>query len=92
MATVEWKSDVTKIDSGVKNPWRWAWLEKIIDKAQLLAVIDKISKHGFALCKICRKEVNYGKRGCVALEDHVAGSKHRELVCIQRTNYALPGM
>lgn len=91
MAKVEWKSDVTKIDKGVKNPWRWAWLEKIIDKTQLSTVIEKVNKPGFALCKICRKEINYGKRGSVALDDHVSGAKHKQLVHIQKTNYALPG-
>ena len=37
---------LTKIDAGIKNPWRW--LEKTIDNTSLSAVIDKISKAGFA--------------------------------------------
>lgn len=86
------KSDVSKFDTGIKNPWLWSWLEKQVDRTSLGSIIEKIAKPGFAICKICNKDLNYSNRECVALEDHVKGAKHKQLVQIQKTNYALPGI
>ncbi|XP_060769988.1 uncharacterized protein LOC132881495 isoform X2 [Neoarius graeffei] len=92
MAALSVKSDVTKIDSGIENKWRWDWLErKAPDGSVFSLVFEKLNKKGIARCKLCCCELNYGRRGFVTLSGHVKSEKHRSRVEIQKTNYALPG-
>ena len=39
-------------DIGVKNAWRWEWMEKEVDDERLGQYMRKISKVGFAYCTV----------------------------------------
>lgn len=86
------KTDVRAIDAGIKNPWRWNWLEnKVEDVYYLKDFVRKINKPGVAYCTICCKELLYGSRGFAALKSHTTSSKHKSVLEMKKTNFALPG-
>lgn len=90
-ADVVERGDGLHCDSGVKNPWKWTWLEKKMYDVPLSEVIRKLDGKGLAYCIICRKEINYSNRGAIALQDHVSSGKHQSAVKARRTNTSLPG-
>ena len=82
---------IRTIDKGIKNAWKWDWLEKDVDGVSLAENIRKLDRPGMAYCTVCQREINYGRRGLVALTDHCRVSKHRELIKLRKTNYRLQG-
>jgi hypothetical protein len=49
---------------------------KEINRSVRLDII-KVATAGVVLCKLCQKTVVYGKRGFVAISDHIKTQKHR---------------
>lgn len=65
--------DIRAIDNGLKNPWRWNWLEKNVNGVYVREVIRKLRSCGVAYCLVCTKELLYGSRGLSALTKHMQG-------------------
>lgn len=78
------------IKNGIKNPWRWEWLERKVLGTYLQEYIRKLAAPGVAYCTVCTQELYYKSRGCVALMDHVKSTKHQAAL-EKRNNYSLPG-
>ncbi|KAH3841773.1 hypothetical protein DPMN_115253 [Dreissena polymorpha] len=86
---------VKECDKSVKNKFNFKWLEKEIDvtiggdtrKVSLGGDFVKLNCAGIAMCKLCHKQINYGSRGCVALEDHIKSSKHMDILKQRYSNY-----
>lgn len=85
------KYNARLIDSSLKNPWCWDWIEKQVDGVYVKEVIRKISKCGTVYCILCSKEVMYGNRGFHAISNHIKSKKHASLVEARKPNFALPG-
>ena len=90
------KNDIVRIkeiDGTVKNKFSFAWLERTIDigngiKIQIGEDFKKIDVAGQAFCQLCNKQINYGSRGAVALDDHAKSSKHTALLKERQTTHA----
>lgn len=85
------EAGIREIDSKVKNPWRWDWLENKEEGVFFKEFIRKIAKPGVAFCTICSKELLYGNRGFAALKSHITSTKHKSILELKKTNFALPG-
>ncbi len=61
---LERSDDVKAVEQGVKNKWKWAWLE-LKDSSQdyLSEYIRKVDKAGQAICTLCNKTINYSQSG-----------------------------
>ena len=56
--------NVNAIDSGVKNRFRWQWLESKDDAGQFLSdYIRKLDVAGVAKCIICDDKIKYASSG-----------------------------
>jgi hypothetical protein len=57
-----------EIDKGIRNWWKWEWLERFVDGNPVRQTIQKIDSRGLARCEVCNKEINYAGRGWKSLE------------------------
>ena len=61
---VDRTADNDTVEKGVKNRWKWKWLEeKDANGIFLSDYIRKIKKPGFARCTICMCELKYASGG-----------------------------
>ena len=67
-------------DQGVKNQWKWEWLQVKVGKSYLSDCIRKIDQPGYALRIYCNCQITYGTNGRTALTRHVSNSnkKHQQ--------------
>ena len=86
----EGDSDVK--DQGVKNQWKWEWLQVKVGESYLSDCIRKIDQPGYALCIYCNCQINYGTNGKAALTRHVSSSnkKHQDNKKAYVTNTIIP--
>ena len=63
-------------ENGIKNQWRWHWLDTVVDGQRLGTVIRKETEDGQAFCVPCSKTVKYQSKGLAALTGHVARPSH----------------
>jgi hypothetical protein len=62
--TEEEEEKLKNVEKGVKNRWRWGWLdEKDKNGVELRAWVQKIDSSGVAFCTVCLKSVKYGTSG-----------------------------
>ena len=68
------EAQLLEIDKGVKNKFRWEWLDKYINVVSIdqqktisVRVGDFIKKVDKALCTVCSSAVIYGSRGFSAI-------------------------
>ncbi|CAC5387834.1 unnamed protein product [Mytilus coruscus] len=80
-----------EIDSGVKNSWKWEWLEKEVAGELVGLHIRKIAEKGKAYCQLCKKDLMYSHRGWKALEQHMQLKVHQDNLKLRKTNYSLSG-
>ena len=78
-------------DTGVKNRWRWEWLEYKMNGENLRRYVRKLEPPGMAFCALCQKELNYSSRGRTALEVHFTTAKHREAETSLQANATIAG-
>lgn len=95
------ESRVLEIDKGIKNKFKWQWLEKTVTfevkigketqtvTESLASFIKKVETPGKALCVYCNDLISYGSRGCVAFVEHAKFKKHAQKVADRRSNYSL---
>ena len=79
-------------DQGVKNQWKWEWLQVKVGKSYLSDCIRKIDQPGYALCIYCNCQITYGTNGRTALTRHVSNSnkKHQDNKKAYVTNTIIP--
>ncbi|KAL5010546.1 hypothetical protein ScPMuIL_012851 [Solemya velum] len=69
---------VEEIDKGMKNCFRWMWLERQVDIGEttvsLSEHIRKVDLPGKALCVLCNAIISYDSRGVRNIEDHCEDS------------------
>ena len=67
-------------DLGVKNRWKWEWLQVKVGESYLSDCIRKTDRSGYALCIYCNCQINYGTNGKTALTRYVSSSnkKHQD--------------
>ena len=67
-------------DLGVKNRWKWEWLQVKVGESYLSDCIRKIDRSGYALCIYYNCQINYGTNGKTALTRDVSNSnkKHQD--------------
>lgn len=63
--------NIKVIDKGLKNVWKWEWLEWKVEDEPVRRFIRKINVRGLARCELCSKDINYGGRGWKSLEQHL---------------------
>ena len=63
-------------DLVVKNRWKWEWLQVKVGESYLSDCIRKVDPSGYALCRYCNCQINYGTNGKTALMRHVSNSNH----------------
>lgn len=54
--------DTKKVDKGLKNVWKWEWLERKVGDELVGRFIRKIHSRGIAFSELCSKEINYATR------------------------------
>jgi hypothetical protein len=64
-------SSKLEVDKGIKNCWKWEWLERLVDGKPVGQFIRKIDSRGVARCQLCQKDINYTGRGWISLEQHM---------------------
>lgn len=80
---------VKEIDAGVKNKFKWTWLQEscIVDGHTLsLDCYSKVSLPGKVLCTVCNDTINYATSGKKALLNHVRLAKHVKAWKVQQQN------
>ena len=86
------------VDKGLKNPWKFSWLEEEQNIEYLLATpsskkvyyrdfLEKINKHGLQMGCLLK----YMEGGLKDLKRHVATKKHWNKTKLRLTNYGLGG-
>ena len=44
---------------GIKNSWRWEWMENVVSREKLFLFMRKIITPGVTYCTLCHQEINY---------------------------------
>ena len=84
-------AEISSIDKGVKNQFKWNWLENKDDKGMFLSEwVRKIDLAGKALCLICKKLINYGNQGKAGLDHHAKSVAHKKAVNSLKNNTTIP--
>lgn len=81
--------EVKTIDDGVKNRFKWSWLQETLQVEGCTLSLDcfsKIHEPGKAVCNICNQPINYGANGKTALRKHMEHPKHINKWRIQQQN------
>ena len=69
-----------KLNEGVRNEWIWSWIDREIDGRRIGDVIRKMEDKGKCYCDGCKKVINFGSRGWIAIADHVGRKGHKKKV------------
>ena len=77
-------------EGGIKNPWKWHWLDRTHQNRRIGEVVRKLQAPGMTYCTLCRKEINYRNRGLIALDQHVKTAIHADKISLQTNNPTLP--
>ena len=84
-------TEIAVIDKGVKNPFKWHWLErKDVHKMYYSEWVRKVDISGKAWCLLCKKLLNYSNQGITGFDTHAKGDKHKEVVLSLKNNTILP--
>ena len=74
-------ADVSSLEKGVKNRWRWAWLqEENVDSVCFEVWCRKIDAPGVSFCVPCGKTIAYRSSGKKALVAHANDPEHRRIL------------
>ena len=79
------------IEEGVKNSFRWVWLEEKDQNGEFLSkYIQKVNILGKSLCTYCNSLLNYSSGGKKDIKNHSKNKKHVQMVNLCKTNATLP--
>ncbi|XP_033638505.1 uncharacterized protein LOC117299151, partial [Asterias rubens] len=86
-------ASVQEIDNGVKNKFRWEWLQETVTidgyQHKLRDCFQKIATAGKVCCNYCNDTINYSANGKRALVSHVKQAKHLKAWHVRRDNMKL---
>ena len=86
-------ASVREIDNGVKNKFRWEWLQETVTidgyHHKLKDCFQKIATAGKVCCNYCNDTINYSANGKRALVSHVKQAKHLKAWHVRRDNMKL---
>ena len=84
--------DVTTLDKGLKNKWRWAWLEETgRDGKPFSSWCKKLGEAGACFCTLCSRKIIYGSSGKKVLRKHEADPGHQAAARAVQHTTRLPG-
>ena len=84
-------SNLKEIDLGIKNCFRWGWLEEKDSNGHYLSdYIRKINIPGKVACTYCNVLLSYKSGGKKDLKNHAKNKKHLEVIKLKKTNTTLP--
>ena len=86
MEFVTKQDDIKKIEEGVKNKWRWEWVE---NDDLLRQYIKKIKLPGQAFCILCNRTLRYQSSGKKDLQRHITSPPHQAAMRNVKSNYSL---
>ena len=85
------EGDIKNIDKGIKNKFRWCWLEEKDDNGMYFSEwVRKIDVGGKAICLLCNVSLKYGSQGKSALVSHAKQGDHRKRIAAVTNNSTLP--
>ena len=64
------------VNQGVKNIWKWEWLQAKVGESYLSDCIHKIGRPEYVLCIYCNCQITYGTNEKTALMRHVSNSNN----------------
>ena len=77
MKFLENNSSVSTVDKGVRNSWKWHWLDDVCEKGKSFGSwCKKLDVPGKCYCTVCAKIIVYGSAGKKALKFHANQSDH----------------
>lgn len=80
------------LEKGIKNKWRWAWLEERgQDGKPLSSWCHKLAVPGACFCVVCHKKLLYATSGKKTLLRHDFDKAHRAAVQALLYTCTLPG-
>ena len=79
-------SDLKVVESGVRNKFKWTWLEEKDDNNDFLA------QPGVAFCIYCQQCLDYGGRGKSFLLRHSESASHKRKRNLVKTTQWLPAV
>ncbi|KAH3749420.1 hypothetical protein DPMN_183918 [Dreissena polymorpha] len=81
-----------ELESGVKNKWRWEWLNERGSLGEKWGDwLKKPNTPGSAYCEICFKTINYKSNGKKAFKSHAEDVTHLKNYRTWKSNQVLPG-
>ena len=84
-------SSIKELEKGIKNCFRWEWLEeKDINEQYLSDYIRKVNITGKVLCTYCNTLLSYKSSGKKDLKNHAKNKTHNEVIKLRKTNTVLP--
>ena len=84
--------DALLVDKGLKNKWRWAWIEEIgKDSKPFGSWCKKLREAGACFCTLCSRKLLYATSRKKVLPRHELDPAHRAAVCALQHTTPLPG-
>ncbi|XP_063053060.1 uncharacterized protein LOC134447504 isoform X2 [Engraulis encrasicolus] len=85
--------DTSIVDKGLKNKWRWAWLDEIgLDGKPFSSWCKKLREPGVLFCTLCHKKFRYASSGKKVIPRHEQDPEHRVAAARAATHATLmPG-
>lgn len=72
-------SELEKVEKGVRNRWRWDWIEeKDSEGKKFRSWVEKMDAPGVAFCTVCLKSIKYGSSGKKKLREHADHAEHQK--------------
>ena len=82
---VHGKDNIKEIDAGVKNSFKWEWMEFGVGGQLLRQFVQKLFVPGKVHSILCQKDINYASRGRKALECHCLMQIHMDKIKTRNT-------
>ena len=90
---LERTADLKAVENGIKNKFRWQWLEeKDCNGDYLSDFVRKLSKPGLAFCVFCDQRLDYSKKGKCHLKRHAESEGHKRCRNAVKSTQALPAV
>ena len=91
---IDRKTDITQIEKGVKNKFRWNWLEEKDSNGDFLSdYVRKLVQPGLAYCVFCNHRLDYSTKGKSFVKRLYAESEgHKKRRKCIKQNQTLPAL
>lgn len=90
---VERTANLKEIENGIRNKFRWQWLEEKDSNGDYLSdYVRKLSKPGMAFCLICDQRLDYSMKGKCHVKRHAQSEGHKRRRNAVKSTQALPAL